>query len=510
MLGKPQRLRRQRLRFAAAAASFVFLLAVLAVVSWLAVRAESARREAEHRRRQAESLIGFMLGDLRHRLEEVNRLDVLDAVGDHALADFDAVPEAQLSDRELAGRASAIRQIGEVRYAQGNLPAALAAFLRSRALIAGLAARRPHDPAGWMARPDLDSWIGQVYFDQRKLDEAAAAWTESLQLARERLRLHPGDPEGLASLASSLHNLGSLRNLRGDLPGALASYRESLALQRRLAATHPDDDLQSEIAATLAFVSNDLERQGDLAAALAERRAHLAIHQRLAARQPGNPLRRQDLATARGFVATLLVPLGERAEARALYEQGLAELERLTEQDAGNALLQRWLGAFHSSLGALDVAEGNPAAALAPLGRARAIFERLVAKDPTSSDWRLQLGVSRSRAAAALAALGEASARREVGEALALLAPLLQGEPDEGTRGLIAEAEVLEGRIAAGLGEPRAARQAWERALAVLAPCRRPLTWWKVLAPWTGALAGLGRAAEARPGLDRLAAMGWR
>ena len=96
------------------------------------------------------------------------------------------------------------------------------------------------------------------------------------------------------------------------------------------------------------------------------------------------------------------------AEARTLYEQGLAELERLAEQDAENAILQRWLGAFHSSLGALAIAEGHPAAALAPLGRARAIFERLVAKDPTSSDWRLQLGLSRSRTAAALAALGSA------------------------------------------------------------------------------------------------------
>jgi serine/threonine-protein kinase len=512
-LEKPQRLRRQRLRLAAVAASFVVLLAVLAVVSWLAVRAEAARREADHRRRQAESLIGFMLGDLRPRLEEVNRLDVLDAVGDHALAYFNAVPENQLTDRELADRAGAIRQIGEVRYAQGNLPAALAAFNRAWVLSSDLRARHPADPAAWSLLLEAGSWIGQVDFDQRKLDDAMAAWSQCLRLARENLRLHPLDPEAPGFLATSLHNLGSLLDLRGDLAGALFYYRESLEIQRRLAAAHPDDEeLQSEMAATLAFVSNDLERQGDLAGALAERRAHLAIHERLAARQPGNPVRRQDLATARGFVATLLATLGQRAEARTFYEQGLAELSRLAEQDAENTILQRWLGAFQSSLGALAVAEGHPAAALAPLGRARAIFEPLVAKDPTSSDWRLQLGLSRSRTAAALAALGgaeRARARHEVREALAILSPLLKGEPDEGTRGLIAEAEVLHGRLAAGLGEAQAARQAWERALAVLAPCRRPLTYWKVLVPWTESLAGLGRTAEAKPELDRLAAMGF-
>jgi serine/threonine protein kinase/tetratricopeptide (TPR) repeat protein len=514
VLEKPQRLRRQRLRLAAVAAAFVVLLAVLAVVSWLAVRAEGARREADHRRRQAESLIGFMLGDLRHKLEEVNRLDVLDAVGDHALAYFDAVPESQLTAGELADRASAITQIGEVRYTQGNLPAARAAFTRSRALSRDLRARYPGDPAGWSSLLLATYWIGQVDFDQRRLDDAMAAWTEHLRLAREHLRLHPRDAEAPGFLATSLHNLGSLLDLRGDLAGALGFYRESLELQRRLAAAQPgNDERQSEIAATLAFVSNDLERQGDLAAALAERRNHLAINERLVARQPGNPLLRQDLATARGFVATLLVPLGELAEARKLDEQGLAELARLAEQDPENTLLQRWLGAFHSALGALATAEGHPAAALAPLGEARAIFTRLVAKDPTSSDWRLQLGISRSRTAAALAALGDpdlARARAEVREALAVLAPLLKGEPEEAARGLIAEAEVLRGRIATALGDSDEARQAWERALAVLAPCRRPLTYWKVLAPWTGALAGLGRAAEAKPGLDRLAAMGFR
>jgi len=59
MLDKPQRTRRLRLRIAAVTGAFVFLLAVLAVVSWLAVRAERARREADQRRKQAESLIGF-------------------------------------------------------------------------------------------------------------------------------------------------------------------------------------------------------------------------------------------------------------------------------------------------------------------------------------------------------------------------------------------------------------------------------------------------------------------
>jgi tetratricopeptide (TPR) repeat protein/predicted Ser/Thr protein kinase len=510
LLDKPQRQRRQRLRFAAVAAAFVFLVAVLAVVSWLAVRAERSRREAEHRRKQAESLIGFMLGDLRQRLEQVNRLDILDAVGDRALAYFDGVPEGQLNDAELAHRVQAIDQIGEVRYAQGNLPAALTAFRRSRALAADLVTRNPSSPNRQHVLWELIAWVGQVHFDQRALDQALVEWTEDLRLAREQLRFHPRGRRWLEAVALSHHNLGSLLDLRGDLPGALRSYRESLALQRELAAGDPrNDDTQAEIAATLAFVSNDLERQGDLAAALAERRAHLAIHERLAARQPADPSRKQDLATARGFVATLLVPLGRWDEARELYQQGLADLATLSREDPENTILRRWLAALQSGLGALAVAEGRPAEALGPLAQARQILEPLVAKDPTSSDWRLQLGICRSRTAAALETLDPARARSEARAALAILAPLL-AQPDEPTRGLIAEAEVLHGRTAAALGAPDEARTAWERALTLLAPCPRPLTHWKVLSPLAQALLALDRVPEARPAVERLWKMGYR
>jgi serine/threonine protein kinase len=262
---KPQRQRRQRLRAAAVASAFVFLLLVLAVVSWLAVTAERARREAEQRRDQAESLIGFMIGDLRTKLEAVDRLDILDSVGDRALAYFDQVPEEQLTDEELSHHVKAVTQIGEIRYSQGNLEAALKAFRQARDLGRDLVARSPSN-------------------EELKLDEALAEW--------------------------------------------------------------------------------------------------------------------QTLDPARA-----------RSEARA---------------------------------------------------------------------------------------------------AAAVLGPLLKSEVDEPTRGLIAEAEVTLGRTEAALGAPAAARQAWERALAILEPCPRPLTHWKVLSPWVQALVSLGRAEEARPAVERLQKMGYR
>ena len=77
-----KRQRRHRRLYAITAASVAGML----FTSGLAYTAIEARDEARDQRREAEGLIGFMLGDLREKLEPVGRLDVLDAVGARALA----------------------------------------------------------------------------------------------------------------------------------------------------------------------------------------------------------------------------------------------------------------------------------------------------------------------------------------------------------------------------------------------------------------------------------------
>ena len=63
-------------------------LGVAAVTVALAIYAVLAEREAERSRQQGEDLISFMLGDLRGKLEPLGKLDILDAVGDKAIAYF--------------------------------------------------------------------------------------------------------------------------------------------------------------------------------------------------------------------------------------------------------------------------------------------------------------------------------------------------------------------------------------------------------------------------------------
>src|SRR5215212_8760950 len=89
---------RRRLR--AALVAGVLTLAALGTAKYVVdlnrerTLAFAARDDANRRREQAEGLIGFMLGDLRKKLEPVGRLEILDDVGNRAMEYFAAVPEA--------------------------------------------------------------------------------------------------------------------------------------------------------------------------------------------------------------------------------------------------------------------------------------------------------------------------------------------------------------------------------------------------------------------------------
>lgn len=108
--------RQRRLAWLAAAS-----LGGMAVTSTLAVTAIQARDSARDQRREAESLVAFMVGDLRAKLEPIGRLDALDGVGSRVLGYYSKQDTSQLSDDALVQRSKALNLTAEVAFNRGNL-----------------------------------------------------------------------------------------------------------------------------------------------------------------------------------------------------------------------------------------------------------------------------------------------------------------------------------------------------------------------------------------------------
>nr|MDQ3282038.1 serine/threonine protein kinase [Acidobacteriota bacterium] len=150
---------RRRMRYAALA--FVLTLIAIGAIKYVA-DITAARRDAERRRRQAEELVSFMVGDLRTKLEAVGRLDALDGAATRAVDYFASLDPSELSGDDLQKNALALAQVGEVRMDQGKLDAAARLFNESIRFASAAVARDPKRQEWQLALSNAEFWAGEA------------------------------------------------------------------------------------------------------------------------------------------------------------------------------------------------------------------------------------------------------------------------------------------------------------------------------------------------------------
>jgi len=386
---------RRRLRrvFVAAAITLAALAGVKYFVDLRAERtvAIEARRDAEGRRKQAEDLIGFMLGDLRKKLEKVGRLEILDDVGAKAMDYFASVPESSLSDEELAQRSAALYQIGDVRITQGRLAEAEKPLAQSLALAKTLADRHPDDGQRLYDLAQSHFWMGFVDWRQRRLDDALVHFREYLRIATRLVTIDASNVDWQLELASASSNIGSVLEEQGDLGGALERFRATQVIERRLLEKRPDDtSLIRAAASSNNAIGAVLQAKGELADSLSHHRAELALQEDLVRREPGTARWRQYLGVSNNRVGSLLEAQGQMPDAAAHIEKSLAIARDLAAEDPANVDWQRELGRSHYRMGLIFYAKGGlgSASCVLPSG----ITRRVAVEAGVTAGWHEFVG----------------------------------------------------------------------------------------------------------------------
>jgi tetratricopeptide (TPR) repeat protein len=375
--------RRSRIWAGLAAASSVLAAAMIG----LALYAFDAQKEAELRRGQAENLIGFMLGDLRQGLQPIGRLDLLDAVGDQALEYFEALDDEATSS-DMLSRAMAVRQIGEVRFGQGQLETALAAFSESRETLRRLFGADESIDDYLFELGQSEFWVGYVHFERAELDEALAAMRNYLEISRELVSRQPSNQEYLAELSYALSNLGSVASRQGDRETAIVYFRESAAINEQQLELQPNDaDIMTDLAGGYSWIGTAERELGNLEAS--ETAFRLAVEQfDTLARTEDNARYLERRAATSGLLADLLL---EREKLDEAYENArftYDEFAALLARDPSN---NRWRRQYATA--ANDLAEiahffGRYDEVDGLLAESRSLFDALIDIDPTNREWR--------------------------------------------------------------------------------------------------------------------------
>lgn len=474
--------------------------------------AVAARELAESRRHQAEDLIGFMLGDLRGKLEPLGRLEILDDVGDEAMDYFAAVDQAELSDDELSSRSRALYQIGEVRIHQGDLAGAEEPLRDSLELARALAERHPDDGGRLFELGQAHFWVGFVHWQRGELDAALAEFESYLEVSRRLVALDPENLDWRLELAYAHSNIGSILRARGEPEAALDQFRAALTLKRELSEAEPEDtDRRFDLARAHNTVAYIEEALGRFDAALRQYEAEGAIKEELVRRRPDHLPWRYELAIHHNLVGQLRSATGRTGEALALHRRAAATLAELAAADPTNSTWARELAVTRRLTGTALADRGETAPARGELERSVADLETLVAAEPTSARLRHDLAVSRVELAALGLAGGDlAEAERLAASARDDLAGLVaEGLDEQRARPALSRAYAVLAGLAERADRPDVARDRWRHAAAAIEPMASGASDHRVLAPWLRALVGLERWDDARRVLDDLRAAGY-
>jgi len=509
---KPKR----RLRRVAAAAAV--LLVVLGVTKYtLDLRTEretalAAQQLAESRRSQAEGLIGFMLGDLRKKLEPLGRLEILDDVGDRAMDYFAAVDEAELSDDELSSRSRALYQIGEVRIHQGDLAAASEPLRESLELARALAERNPEDGDRLFELGQAHFWVGFVHWRRGELAEALEDFESYLGVSQRLVAMDAENLPWKLELAYAHSNIGSIHEARGELPEALEQFREALALKLALSEAEPDNtDWRFDLARTHNTVGHIEEALGHFDAALGHYRSELAIKEELVHQRPDHQPWRYELAVARNITGRLRLAMGAVDEASTLHDRAAATLEELVAADPTNSTWSWELAVTRRLQGTALSARGELSGARHTIELSTASLDALASREPTEIGLRRDLAASRIVLAEVLLEeghLAEAAklARRACGD----LASLAAERPDQRAVSIwLSRSHSLLAELSERGEQGEKARHEWRRAEEAIAHLVDGASDHRVLVPWLVTLVGLERWDEAREVHARLRAAGY-
>jgi eukaryotic-like serine/threonine-protein kinase len=505
---KQRELQRRNRRMAAVTAA---ALIVMAITTTLAITAVIARHDAERRQKQAEDLVGFMLGDLNDRLREVQRLDIMQAVDDQAMTYFESLPVKDETDAVLRQRVIALEKIGSIRMERGRLPQALQSYESAAALAAELFRRRPDDASRKADYADSLKWIGQVYWYRGDLERASANFQHAAILLQEA-NAGKSDSNLAFKLAAVLNNIGHVAEARGDLVDAKRRYEAMKAVFVSLAGREPDNPRWQTY---LGDADNNLGkvalRQGDIAGAIGSYLADERTKSALFRRESKNHDVEEALLVSDAILGRTLALCGNRDAAMRYTSQAVAHARSLASFDASNVGWQELLGLYSQQLGRMLRQGAQMKDAGVADVEAIGILQKLVTASPANADFRAELAQAQLEHARLLIDQNEiAQAEASIRGAIEDLERLDAGNgASRDVRLALAEASLLSANVAEQHGAAEQARQlrieARDRALSLGAGVGDP----RILAVAAGAMVALGQKDPAAPLLERLSAMGY-
>jgi tetratricopeptide (TPR) repeat protein len=484
-------------------------LAGMVVTSGLAYTAIQARDAARDQRREAESLVGFMLGDLKSKLEPIGRLDALDGVGARVLQYYRKQDRAELGDSALMQRSRALALMAGVAYSRGKVGEASRLYREAMAGTAEAVRRNPNDPQRLFEHAQNQFYLGAIALQGADPRKAEAAFRDYERLSARMVALEPDNLRWRMEAQNAHANLGVVMYNERRFAEAATQFEQALKTMQAIAIADPASrEYQKSLAETLAWTADAHTAVGRLDLATAEREQLVALLDRLLRSSRGDVAYGESSVPAHRTLGDLYAAQGRLNLAIEQTREAAAHARELLARERNNGAWLASTARVKLNLADYLFMANKRDEAAAELESACRLATSLVARDRSVADW---LALRRDclttqmdfdiRAGAAARAIATGS------QALELARSVRSSDRFDNQYG-VARAYRLIGDAHLQLGDTSAARNAWKEALEALprTSAERP----SEMSERQLILARMGLSAEAKQLAKRLSAMGYR
>ncbi|MEL0640591.1 winged helix-turn-helix domain-containing protein [Pseudoalteromonas aliena] len=210
-----------------------------------------AQQLAQQKRQEAESLLGFMVGDFADKLRSVKRMDLLDGISNKALEYFtnqveEPSPLFNFSSQQAEFKsrfqyAQTLEAMGEVAYSRGKTDEAFTAFENARIRLEALLKIQPNNLELLTLAGANAFWLGQLHYDESDYAATEPLFKKYHSYSETMYSLAPNDFNSIMELSYSHNSLGSLYTEKFDYTAAKQRFTKSLALKNKALELKPNN-----------------------------------------------------------------------------------------------------------------------------------------------------------------------------------------------------------------------------------------------------------------------------
>lgn len=263
--------------------STITLLCLLTFTAiFMSFKSQQSEAFAQQKRLDAESLLGFMVGEFADKLRSVKRMDLLDGISNKALEYFSqqdagfsngsifSLSDSSLNFKARFQHAQTLGAMGEVAYSRAKNDEANHAFVAAKVILDKLYVDKPRNMELLKNLGANAFWLGQIQYDQTNFAQAKPFFELYRDYSEQMNQLEPDNTDAWIELFYANNTLGSLLVKQQNYSNANSAFKSSLALINRSLKQKTDDILlRADKADTLSWLATTEMYLGNLSTALA-------------------------------------------------------------------------------------------------------------------------------------------------------------------------------------------------------------------------------------------------